>query len=423
MVNLNPAQITAKCVEVSKCLLNATGGLLYYDLGVTKDIGDAARLAVSIKQLQDRLEQKTLAGISAALKIDFRIVESKIIPLFQDLNWVSDVRLDNKRLSSFIEQIPPTQDILSTLGKQWKEQNPTIIDEATINAISNLVQKPYGKAALISELNIEDEQFNLMFDYGKQANYMGVFKSNEGNTETIWSPLYWAGKTDKVLSFLQRQSNQKFDELALLTQEFKSFAGKPKRKISNPNSPLIEAGIWSGYFPSVGINDRQGDSHEYLFTASPQFEIDLKTDIFEKARKIVACIRHGQFDAEITKILFPRAILKAMRTSSMRPHSYANIQYAVLVLDGTIKLTKYEGKYRIEWVNTPENNLAADIADQLLAGEEIISTSKEEIEAKKVLVQGIYTYSSEQRRIRALQEIKATKEFERLIELVSGIKL
>lgn len=53
MKKLNEPQITAKCVEISKCLLNTEVGLIDYDLAATRSIGDAARLAVSIKQLQE----------------------------------------------------------------------------------------------------------------------------------------------------------------------------------------------------------------------------------------------------------------------------------------------------------------------------------------------------------------------------------
>jgi hypothetical protein len=118
---LNEAQITAKSVEISKCLINTATGLISYDLGTTQSIGDAARLAVGIRHYRDKIERETLAAVSSALKIDFRVVEAKILPMLEELDWI-EVRRSGNRVSTVSEKIPPTVDILTTLGKIWKEQ-------------------------------------------------------------------------------------------------------------------------------------------------------------------------------------------------------------------------------------------------------------------------------------------------------------
>ena len=65
---MNEAEVAAKCVEISKCLLNTQVSLMNYDLCITRAIGDATRFAVSIRQARE-LDLNTLAVVSAALKL------------------------------------------------------------------------------------------------------------------------------------------------------------------------------------------------------------------------------------------------------------------------------------------------------------------------------------------------------------------
>ena len=116
---MNDAQIATKCVELGKCLIGTSAGLVTYDLGTTQTTGDAARFAVSIRNRADVLPRESLAGISSALKIDFRVVEGKIIPIYESLGWIG-VKRKGLRIESISENIPPTQDVLSNLGKMWR---------------------------------------------------------------------------------------------------------------------------------------------------------------------------------------------------------------------------------------------------------------------------------------------------------------
>ena len=422
MVKLNDAQITAKCVELSKCLVNVGAGLIEYDLGNSRTIGDAARVAVSIKRAGE-LDPETFAAISTALKVNYRLARSEILGIFEELGWV-DVKRKGGVVAKIVEQIPPAEDILSKLGKLWKEREPTVIDEASIGGLYELSKRPFEKSALLSELGLPDQKYQTFYDYGEQAHYLGKFNSSETGKEIIWTPLYWAGKTEAVLKYLQKQSEKEFLELESLTRKLVSYPGIPEEKL--PKNPLINSGIYHGYFPSLRITDRKRAEHEYIFAATPQFEVDSNKDLYEKARMIVSCVRHGQYHAEITTILYPRSVLHAMRNNTMKPHPYADVQYVLLGINGMVSLepstTRYGKAFKVKWIDTPENNLAADIADELLKGEEPSLRTREEIEAKEILVQGMFNYSSEQRRIKATKEIRAKPEFDRLMERISGVR-
>lgn len=379
-------------------------------------------MAVSIKNIRDPIPRDVVGGIGTALKIDFNNIQGGILPLLEELGWVT-IQRTGKHIDQIREKLPPVEDILSSLGAMWREKGPTAVDEASVASIHELSNRPFAKDALLSELSIDEKEFERTFDYGEQARYFGKFNSLEYNTETIWTPLYWAGKTDSVLAFIQKQSDSQLQTIGDLAAQFKGTPGLPRDMVTT-NLPIVDSGIWHGFFPTVQIQNRLGQKHQYIFAATPQFELDPKKDIFEKARMIVACLRHGQYHAEITKIRKPRSILRYLRANALSPHSYADVQYAILVQNGIVRLENadefYGKSWKVLWVDTPENNMAADIADQLLQGEEVYAATKEDIEASRIFVQGIFNYSSEQRRIRSANQIVAKEEFNKMMELASG---
>jgi hypothetical protein len=418
---LDNAQITSKAVEISKSLVGTAPGMFTHDLGVTGTIGDAARLALTIRQRGVEISRETLAAVSAALKIDSRLTESDLVPLFEDLGWW-EVKRRGTKLLGVVERVPPVEDVLGILGQEWWNRGPTQVDTASVKALSLLATRPYERQALLSEIEVDDSFLASALEYGEQAQYLGKFASIETGSEIIWSPLYWANNADKVRRFLEKQNEPKFVSISKLAAEFTRYPGRPVDQIDSSQQSLLDAGIWHGFFPTSKVKDRQKKDYEYAFASSPVFGTDPKSDIFEKARMIVSCIRHGQYHAEISTIKYPFFILRAMRTNQMKPHSYANIQYAILGLNKIVGFERahmgYGTSWKIVFNDTPENQLAADVAEQMLRGEQPVPVATEEAEARKVLTQGMYGYAAEQRRIKTGRTILAKNEYDRLLELV-----
>ncbi len=427
VTKLGDADITSKAVEISKCLVGAAPGMYTHDLGATRQVGDAARLAASIRRRGGIMSKETLAAVSTALKIDSNRTETGLLPLFETIGWGEIKRKAGHggKVEGFEERVPPGEDILSTLGKQWWEMEPTPIDEASVRALSLLSKRPHSKQAFASEIALDPKELTRTLEYGEQARYLGHFNSQDGE-EVIWTPLYWAYNTESVQQFLQKQSDSGMQAIGHLAEELSKYPGKPRETIDPPKAKILGSGIWWGFFPTGKVTDRQKKTHEYVFASTPQFEADPKSDIFEKARMIVSCLRHGQYSAEVTQIRYPSLLLQKMRTNQMKPHSYADVQYAILVLNGVVKLEPtsqwYGGSWRVVFIDTPENELAADMAAQLIRGDTPLATTTEEAEARKVLTQGIYNYSAEQRKIKGASSIAATDEFERLVENVGKLQ-
>lgn len=427
MKNLNPAQITAKCVEISKSLVNTGVGLHGYDLWNTRSVGDAARLAVTIRQTETIGSDEKLAAVAEALKIEFRVISSELLELFEKLGWV-EIQREGRRIKRVDEMVPPVEDILSTLGKKWEEDVPSKIDEGSVRTLSLLRHRPMTKEAVISEIGISLKDFEILYGYGSQAQYIGSFVSPQIEGDVLWTPLYWSTNFDNILRFLEKQSDENFKKIESITKKVMKYPGRPREKFKIENKSVIDMGIHFGYFPTPRIQNRQGKEFQYVCYASPQFETNPKKDIFEKARMIVACIRHGQYHAEVTRILYPVSILRAMRANRMKPHPYTDVQYVLLMLNGIIDIvpdrTRYGRAYRVKWINTPENNVAADIAEKMLLGEEpSTAIGHEELEARKVLLEGVYNYTLERGRVTTSKKFLAQDYYERLMELSLGVKV
>lgn len=346
--------------------------------------------------------------------------------MFEEYGWISTIH-EGKRIKRVDENIPPMDDVLTILGEKWDEEEPEEIERGTIYSLAEVSIRPTEKIELMDKIDIGHDAIQPILDYGSQASYLGTFSSEDGQNEIVWSPLYWNNKPEIVLSYLRKQDDSQFAELGNLAKNITSEPGLPRPRIQNCNESLLDAGIHFGFFSDVQIRDNKGRKFEYIFPPSSSFALEPDKDIFEKARMIVACIRHGQYHAEVTKVLYPLSILRAMRTDSMKPHPYALVQYALLMLHGIIKITpaetRYGEAYRVIWIDSPENNLAADMAEQLLKGEAIYQHTYREVEAKKVLVEGLYDYSTEQRRLKTATSIVATNYYERLMKNLVGARV
>jgi hypothetical protein len=91
-------------------LINKEVGYYGYDLDLSRTVGDTARLAANLRQAGIvGLDQ--LAAIALAIKEDFRVVRSDILPRLEELGWVEIIRQDGK-IVGVNESIPPLEDIL-----------------------------------------------------------------------------------------------------------------------------------------------------------------------------------------------------------------------------------------------------------------------------------------------------------------------
>jgi len=415
------AEITAIAVEISKALINRSSGFHSYDLYLTNKIGNATRLAANIRQ-KGIISRDELGGTSVLLRQDFSQTSDSYLRLLEDLGWVE---INNDDKDNFIEEyIPPLDDVMNDMGGEvWENGNPEDIDIASIETLSLLKNKLITREGLNTELSVPLEATNNSFSYGKELNIFDTFTSQDG-IKIAWSPLYWPNNTDNILKYLKTQEYPEFKEIEILTEYISSFQGIPIEKISSKE--LIGKGIACGYFPSAAINDSSNIKHEYVFKATPNLGINPKDDIFEKARQIVACIRHGQYHADYSKIIYPISILNALENNVLSPHPYAKTQYAPLILNGVCNLEKisdkYTTNYRIKFIDTYENKVAMQMAREMLEKNEDPVSSIYEPKVEEHFSDSFYNFTAEQRQIYNNKKVRAENEFERLLETTTGYK-
>ena len=115
-----------------------------------------------------------------------------------------------------------------------------------------------------------------------------------------------------------------------------------------------------------------------------------------------------------------------MRDDDLDPHSYGDVQYAPLRLHNIVNIEETEvygnTAYKVKWIDSPENNIAADIADLMLRGSDS-SMGSADVEAHRILFQGTFNYTAELRKIRAAKTISSRAEYTRIIERMQGAVL
>lgn len=421
---LNPAQIAAKCVEVEKSFLSVQPGFVQADLERTLEVGELARLAAAIRQA-GVVEEERLKAISVATKIPYRQMREIALPRLQKLGW-GELKRGAGGSTTFIESMPPSGDILSALGKYWEALRPNDYDRATVEGLSLLSKRPVVKDVLASELSQKPDVIDRALSYGTPVRYFGTFSSPALGKAVAWTPLYWSSNEEEVRSFLAKQSEPGFNVLGKALTAVRRYSGMPldRLKPAVDQAGLVNGAIATGFLPSVQIKDRQQVGHDYVFSPSPTFAGDEGSDVFEKARMIVACLRHGQYDAEVTPIRNPNKLLRAIVNGTIGSHSYADVEYAMLVLHRVCDLEEVDGvgskRYRPVFINTPENRQAAAVAEQLLGSPGVDASTVSEPEVKGLLTTGLYAYSAEQRISRAKSKIVAFNEFERMMDSIRG---
>jgi hypothetical protein len=414
-------EIISKSVEISKSFANTNIGFHNVDLENTRNIGDLTRLAITLRNATS-INEDQLNAISISMKIDPRLVKSEML-VYLEKEGMVEIKRNGRKITEIKVRILPVEDLIKIFGEKWHNDQPSPVDKGSIGALSLLSKSPYEENALVSELNLNDNHYDCMFSYGNSANYLGSFNSVD-DKKVLWSPLYWLDKKEDVENYLKKQTDDSLIKIGYYNKSISTLQGFPKDLIIKPSDmSLIESGVHFGFFNNIQIASKQG-AFQYLFTSSPIFDDPYK-DVFERARLIVSCIRHGQYHADGTPIKYPSIVLQKMRENSMGAHPDAEAQYSLLRQNYIVDIYRdytYGGKdfFKTRWIDSPENNKAAEIAERLLSGQETSIHSAEEAESYKILIKGTFNYTAEQRRIIASKNIADNLSYERMMESMRG---
>ncbi len=137
----DPIEIVSKSVEISKSLVNTDIGLHTLDLEITRYIGDLARFSITLRNAIS-ITEKQLDAISISMKILPRLVKSDMLVYLEKVGMVEVIK-DGTKIERVKVNIPPVEDLIDIFSTKWLDDQPSILDIASIKALSLLSKSPH----------------------------------------------------------------------------------------------------------------------------------------------------------------------------------------------------------------------------------------------------------------------------------------
>jgi hypothetical protein len=316
------------------------------------------------------------------------------------------------------ERIPLLSDRYELIGQKWREGSPSEVERATIEMVDDLMMAPQRERELIRKYNIDDSTFSMITDVGKSGAFYKSYTSPVDGSVIGFSPLYHDENPEKLLELFDKFPGY---DVTTKLQSIRAEQGRPIEAISDPI--LMEA-IRMGCIPTPSVSSTGGKKH-FAFTPLQGVGI-LEKSLLEKARALVACVRYGQHFAGVTKIKYPLAILqKLQRTRMLGDHSEILQQYSLLHKLGVGRISQhphYRSRYTLVLIDNEDNMRALELAIQYLTVREVIKSDPSEVDAKQLLLPGIYGSPTQTRM--SVRDIRSTQLSEdsmnRLNHLIIG---
>lgn len=415
---LTPVETTARAVEISKGLTALPTDEAIFsgaDLKNTRETGVLAR-ASAILRGQQTVTARSLRHIAQEVGASWTELEGIYLPKLSDMGW-GEMRKEGRKFVGFHEQIPPVDEVLRTLGKDWEEQEPTPYDLGSVQGLHLLSERPFSRDAFASELGMDPQTAKDVVEYGLAGTYF------DEADKTLWSPLFFNKNDDEVVRFLDSTSEAEYQALQATCQALKARPGTPIDLLGQPQA-AVDAAVRAGFLTSVRVRSPT-EEYPYLFAPNAQFSGTSGTDLFDKARAVVAALRHGQHHAGVTRIRYPNALLNAFVEGRMAPHSYAVYQYAALQVNGvaSIKPVQVLGstRYQVSFIDTPENRQVIKLASWLLRA----NTETPDISDPEIVLmfgQGIISGAAKERVARRQKRVAANDSLVQLMRTVRGVR-
>jgi len=375
--------IAARLQDINEGLLRQLGGITETYFRKTKRLGAAVRICNLIKG-RDVIDQYDLLCAAAGeLGIGADTAERALSEL-EEIGYVTVTRQGGD-ISKIEERIPLLDSRYTQIGEKWQANNPSELEQLTLEIVDDLLVSPRRERDLISDHNVDDKTFRLISDVGRTGAFLGSYKSPTDGSEIAFSPLYHDENPEQLLRLFEQFPNE---DVSAKLRSIRGYQGSPIDLIKDP---VILHAIKAGCIPTPSVHSTGGLRH---FAFTPLEGVGrLEKGLLEKARAIIACVRYGQHFASITKLFDPLAILRALRSRKrIGSHSEILQQYALLhkMGVGVISRDRFKtSRFVFTLLDTPENLRAVDMAIQYLTIAEPAKTEKKLDSAKQLLLPGI----------------------------------
>ena len=393
MAQINPRIVGSRSVDIQKALQDITVSAPHYYFDKTMRVGKAALVAANIRGF-DYLTPEQVDVMSVELGIVPTEVKSAILPTLEEIDIIRLIKGPTGKLRRVEEKIPRVIHLIEQLGKYLGELEPNPIETSGIEALQMTTTRPVSRSKLREQITeLKDEDFSILMDCGKTGRFLDEYIS-PGKEVEVYSPMIWNERSDDVMQMYSLLSKVQKNQLITMADAVRSYPGKPLDLLSAPNPALLGQAIGSGFFEKCSVATRKG-TKDYLFAPNPKFRMATEgvrqCDLFDKAKIILSCVRHGQHYAEITKVLYPDKLLqKLLDRGYLKPHSEFKEQYALCELHGIFRTEPASGgRDYLRLIDTDENRQAVEaVIDIISLTHEAITASVVNTEARALLMSG-----------------------------------
>lgn len=393
MSKLEPKTIASKAIDIQKGLQDISVSIPHYYFNKTLRVGKSIRLAANIRGFEvihpfDRLEMMAIE-----LGIDPDQLRASILPTLEELNTVRIHRSSSGKINRIEENVPPINKLLEASGKYWNELEPNVIERSGIQALNKASTCPIPLPKLRDDLGeLDDNNFNILMDCGKSGRFLNDYQSQTKEI-IIYSPTIWDIRSDEILNFYSMLNERGRLEISKIAEKVKNYPGLPLESIST-NKELLGEALACGFIEKGSTITRKG-TRNFLFFPTSKFKLRhegiSRGDAFDKVKAIISCVRHGQHYAEITRIHYPSLLLeRLLERGYLNPHSESRDQYAILELNGIMKIEKVGSRWKPVLIDTDENKEALKAAIDIISTGEPMTQKLVEAQARSLLVSGSF---------------------------------
>jgi hypothetical protein len=365
--------------------VDQTSGLVAAELDVTRLTGMAATVAANIKGIDVVKDPRALKVIAAQQWGIDSFALPRVLDALEEVDYITQHRDVRGRVTHIDERIPLLHgDMYETLGDQWQANDPSELDEVSVDALDTLASAPLRLSELEDRYDDTDTVASLLV-VGDSAQFAKRLPLSDGD-ELVWSPFCAYEKPEALAPLFERFDNE------AIRREFervRSYQGLPL----DGDAAILGEAVGHGILHANSIKGSGGEAaFAFLpYRAEPELR-HIQKIILEKALILLACVRYGEHYAR-HEIKWPAAIIRVLLdpTRHLRATTEASSQYATAAQAQIVRLESAgaSGWYRAALIDTPDNIAAATLALDLLQHGEPVR-AREDPEQKLLFTGGQY---------------------------------
>ncbi len=351
--------------------VNRHVGLVATELHTTQLVGMAAALGTTVKGQEVVKDAKALKQYAAEQLDITPWAFDGVVNLLDELGFVRRVQRDGAgEITDFFETVPAEFDTLyGNLGEVWAIRTHTEIETSLLEVVNDL---SYGPRP-VSQLQIDAGVVDRVVSIGRAA--MAIETVDLPDGAIAYSPYFAYERPAEVGELLGMLD---IDEIRASVEEVRRYQGLPISigPHSRTLTDLVAGGLIAG--PAVELPDGRTESFAVApYGVAPQL-LTVGKALLDKALALIAAVRAGEHFGGATNLRDPVRLLQVLAdpTYTIRPHSSARRQYAVLAQRGIVQFHKSGSWYGVQLIDSADNIAAVQLAIELASQGEAIGSKE-----------------------------------------------